>query len=229
MSTLLKSTIIIRKEEHMKRLFVIKSVWQIVEALIFIALGVIAIVYSGNKTFWNVIGYVTGALLALDGLLRLIMYFAADNVDVKKVSLIVCISEITLAVFIFICAKVVVAYFALLIAILLLVVGFVAMVDSIVKIAKKSEKLSITIPSIVISAIFIALGVVALVFFPSNPTSAKGVNTISVLLIVSGVLLILGGIAEAVYTCVMASKIKKVVKDTQASIAKEREEKRTDK
>jgi len=213
----------------MKRLFVIKSVWQIIESLLFIALGVVAIIFANDKTFWNVIGYVTGALLALDGLLRLIMYFATDDVDVKKVSLIISISEITLAVFIFICAKVVVAYFALLVAILLVVLGFVTLVDSIVKIVKKSAKVTVIIAGFIVAAVALALGIVALVFFPSDPNTVKGANTISVLLIVSGVILILSGIAEAIYTLVCARKVKKLAKQANEEVAKQREEKRNSK
>ena len=211
----------------MKKLFVLKSVWQFVEAALFVTLGIVTIVFSNNETYWKVIGYVTGALLAVDGLLRIVMYFVNEDVDAAKVNLIICISEVTLAVFIFICSEVVVYYFTLLVAILLLVLGFVSLVDSIVKIAKKTEKVSIAILRIIVGAALIALGIVALCFFPYNRSVSSSVNTISIMLIISGVITAIAGVALAIFTGVCIHRIKKLAHDNNEEIAKLREEKRS--
>lgn len=211
----------------MKKLFVLKSVWQFVEAALFVALGIVTIVFSNNETYWKVIGYVTGALLAVDGLLRIVMYFVNENVDAAKVNLIICISEVTLAVFIFICSEVVVYYFTLLVAILLLVLGFVSLVDSIVKIVKKTEKVSIAILRIIVGGALIALGIVALCFFPYNRSIASNVNTISIMLIISGIITAIAGVALAIFTAVCIHRIKKLAHDNNEEIAKLREEKRS--
>lgn len=211
----------------MKKLIAIKTVWQIIEAAIFVGLGIITIIFSNNATYWKVIGYVTGALLAIDGLLRLIIYFANNNLDAARMNLIICVSEVTLAVFIFICANVVVEYFTLLIAILLIVLGFVTLVDSIVKIVKKSARAVSIIAGIISACCLLVLGIVALCFFPYGKTEQSGgVNTISVMLVVSGIVLILGGVVLVVYTFIALNKIKKLTKEQNEEIAKQREEKR---
>lgn len=211
----------------MKKIFIFKSGWQFVESIVFIALGIITMVFSRNQDYWKVIGYVTGVLLALDGAFRLLVYFVSNNIDTAKMSLIVCVSEVTLSVFVFICAEIVVYYFALLVAILLVVLGFVTFADALSKSIKKSEKPILIIGEYIFAAILLSLGIVALCFYPYESYSSGSMNTISVMMFICGIVLILGGIAETVYTFICISKIKKQALKQNEEIAHQREEKRS--
>lgn len=211
----------------MKKIFVFKSGWQFVESIVFITLGIITMVFSRNQDYWKVIGYVTGVLLALDGAFRLLVYFVSNNIDTAKMSLIVCVSEVTLSVFVFICAEIVVYYFALLVAILLVVLGFVTFVDALSKSIKKSEKPILIIGEYICAAILLSLGIVALCFYPYKSDSSGSMNTISVMMFICGIVLILGGITETVYTFICISKIKKEALKQNEEIAHQREEKRS--
>lgn len=212
----------------MRKILVFKSAWQIIEAIAFITLGIITMIFSNNIDYWKIIGYVSGGLLALDGLFRLIIYFVKDNIETARTSLIICIIEVTLSVFVFIRAEVVVRYFSLLVAILLVVLGFVALVDSITKTIKKSERPIFIILGYCVCLILSALGIVALCFYPYNEAT-ESTNTISVMLVVTGVVLVLGGLFESIYTIVMMIKTKREDKKENEEIAKHREELRNKK
>lgn len=210
----------------MKKTSLLNSIWLCIEAALLATLGVLTIIYAKNTDAWNVIGYITGVLILIDGLLRLGLYILTRSINVSKIDLYRGITEVTFGVFVLIRPEIVVTYFTLFIAIALVVVGLVFFIETIITNVRTSENKWALVMSYLLSAIVIGLGIFALIYYPYDLSKAGGTNSISVLLIVIGIIFVIT--AFGIVIALIARK-KKETKETQVidiEIAKQRSVKR---
>ena len=210
----------------MKKTSLLNTVWICIEAVLLATLGVLTIVYAKNQDAWNIIGYITGTLVLIDGVLRLALFILTRSINISKAGLYRGIIEVTFGVFVLIRPEIVVSYFTLYIAIALVVVGLVFFIETIIVNVRTTANKWALVSSYALSAIVIALGIIALVFYPYDLSKAGGTNTISILLIVMGILFVITAfivvIAKFIRNRHEADKV--VAEDEE--IAKERAQKR---
>ena len=210
----------------MQKTSLINTIWICIEALLLTTLGILTIVYANSKDAWNLIGYITGVLILIDGILRLGVFILTRSINVNKVGLYRGIIEVTFGVFVLIRPEIVVSYFTLYIAIALVVVGLVFFIETIVSNVRTSENKWTLVSSYLLSAIVIGLGIVALIYYPYDLSKVGGTNTISILLIAIGILFIVTAVGIVV---VLFTKNRKQTNNALAEeekIAKERAQKR---
>lgn len=204
----------------------LNSIWICIESVLLLTLGILTIVYARNHDAWNVIGYIAGVLILIDGLLRLTLFVITRSINVSKAGLYRGIGEVTFGVFLLIRPEIVVQYFTLLIAIGLVVVGLVFVIECIIANIRKSASTWTLIVSYLGSLLLLALGIFALIYYPYSGIANDEINTISILLIVIGVLFI---VSSVLIVIVLLSSLKKQEKQDvieNEEIAKKRSEKR---
>lgn len=213
----------------MKKNTLLNTVWVCIEAVLLLTLGVLTIVYAKNVDAWNVIGYITGALILLDGLLRIIVFVLTRSINISKAGLYRGVFEVTFGVFLLIRPEIVVTYFTLLIAIGLVVVGTVCFVECVIANVRRSLSTWPLVVSYVGSAALIALGIVSLIYYPYDLSKAGGTNTISIILIAIGILFIIGAFVTVIGLIVTNKKEAKIHEAEGEEIAKKRSAKREQK
>ena len=207
----------------------LNTIWICIEALLLATLGILTIVYARNIDAWNVIGYISGTLILIDGLLRLLLYVLARSINPSKVDLIRGIIETSFGVFLLIRPEIVVTYFTLYIAIAMVVIGFICFIECIVSnIRSNPDKWSL-IGYYIFSIAVLALGIVALVYYPYDLNNINGNNTISILLIVIGVLFIVLSVLLVILALYRKRKEAKAIKESDEKIAEQRSQKRKSK
>lgn len=206
----------------MKKNSVLNLVWICLEAILLITLGVLTIVYAKNADAWNAIGYITGVLILIDGLLRLILFVLTRSINISKMGLYRGIGEVTFGIFLLIRPEIVVSYFTLLIAIALVVIGTVCFIECVVSNVRRSMETWPLVCSYVTSAAISGLGIVALVYYPYDLSKAGGTNTISILLIAIGILFIVFAFFIVIVTFAQAKKEGKLAQEEGKEIAKKR-------
>lgn len=210
----------------MKKTSLLNTIWICIEAVLLATLGILTMIYAKSQDAWNLIGYFTGVLILIDGLLRLGLYVLTRSLNVNKVYLYRGIVEVTFGIFILIRPEIVVSYFTLYIAIALVVVGLVFFIETvIVNVRSKTNKWAL-VSSYALSAIVIGLGVVALIYYPYDLSKADSTNTISILLIVIGILFIAAAFGVVVRNFINKKKETKEAVAIDEEIAKKREAKR---
>ena len=210
----------------MKKTSLLNTIWICVEAVLLATLGVLTIIYANNQDAWNIIGYITGVLILIDGLLRLGLYVLTRSINISKVGLYRGIVEVTFGVFLLIRPEIVVTYFTLFVAIALVVIGLVFFIETIVTNIRANENKWVLVSSYMLSLIVIALGVVALIFYPYDLSKAGGTNTISILLIAIGVLFIITAFGVVIGLFLRKKKETEESNVIDEEIAKERAQKR---
>ena len=213
-------------DNKMKKTSLLNTIWICIEALLLATLGVLTIVYAKNTEAWNVIGYITGVLILIDGLLRLSLFVLTRSLNVSKVDLYRGISEVTFGVFVLIRPEIVVSYFTLLIAIGLVVIGVVFFIETIVANVRTSENKWALVTSYLLSAIVIGLGIVALIYYPYDLSKAGGTNTISILLISIGILFVITAVGVVINVFLRKKKETKESQIIDEKIAEERSKRR---
>lgn len=213
-------------DNKMKKTSLLNTIWICIEALLLATLGVLTIVYAKNTEAWNVIGYITGVLILIDGLLRLSLFVLTRSLNVSKLDLYRGISEVTFGVFVLIRPEIVVSYFTLLIAIGLVVIGVVFFIEAIVANVRTSENKWALVASYLLSAIVIGLGIVALIYYPYDLSRADGTNTISILLISIGILFVITAVGIVINVFLRKKKETKESQIIDEKIAEERSKKR---
>lgn len=210
----------------MKKTTLLNTIWICIEALLLATLGALTIIYAQNTDAWNVIGYITGVLILIDGVLRLSLYVLTRSLNVNKFDLYRGIGEVTFGVFLLIRPEIVVSYFTLLVAIGLTVIGSVFFIETIIRNVRESENKWTLVVSYLLSAVVIALGIVALIYYPYDLSKAGGTNTISILLIAIGILFIVTSIFVVIGLFIKKNKEEKTSKEIDEKIAEERSKKR---
>lgn len=213
----------------MKKTSLLNTVWICIESLLLATLGVLTIIYAKNTDAWNVIGYITGVLILIDGILRLSLYVLTRSLNINKFDLYRGIGEVTFGVFLLIRPEIVVTYFTLLVAIGLVVIGSVFFIETIIKNVRESENKWTLVMSYILSTVVIALGIISLVYYPYDLEKVGGTNTISILLIAIGVLFIATSVLIVIALFIKKNKDEKTGKEISEKIAEERSKKRESK
>lgn len=201
-------------------------IWICIEAFLLLTLGILTIIYAQNHDAWNVIGYITGILVLIDGALRLTLFVLTRSVNISKVGLYRGIGEVTFGVFLLIKPGIVVEYFTLLIAIGLVVVGVVCFIETVISNVRRSLRTWTLIVSYVASLIVLGLGIVALIYYPYEMSKAGDINTISIILIAIGILFIVSSLVIVIALLVKNKNERKQFKLEGDEIAKKRSEQR---
>ncbi len=180
------------------------AIWQICEAVILLAAGVLTIIFSDDPDLYKWIFLAIGAFIILDGVLRVLMPFF--NKDPGDNSLFTGIFEVTFGIVIVLRSAAITEILMIFIATLLLVISPVAIVDGIIRIKKKQETLFFPVLEFIAALLFITIGVIILVSIQ---------NAQNVVLIVIGAILAILAIVEIAFTIKTLMKVKERDKKAQ--------------
>ena len=180
------------------------AIWQICEAVILLAAGVLTIIFSDDPDLYKWIFLAIGAFIILDGVLRVLMPFF--NKDPGDNSLFTGIFEVTFGIVIVLRSAAITEILMIFIATLLLVISPVAIADGIIRIKKKQETLFFPVLEFIAALLFITIGVIILVSIQ---------NAQNVVLIVIGAILAILAIVEIAFTIKTLMKVKERDKKAQ--------------
>lgn len=214
-------------DNKMKKTSLLNTIWIWIEAVLLATLGILTIAYAKDTNAWNVIGYITGVLILIDGFLRLGLFILTRSINVSKMDLYRGIVEVTFGVFLLIRPEIVVSYFTLFIAIALVVIGVVCIIECIISNVRTNNLNKWTlVVCYLLSLLVLATGIVALVYYPYDLSKVGGDNTISILLIVIGVVFILTAIFVVIASLVNKKKEENAAHKEGSKIEEERAKKR---
>ena len=188
----------------MKKMYKVWAIWQICEAVILLAAGVLTIIFSDDEDLYKWIFLAIGAFIILDGVLRVLMPFF--NKDPGDNSLFTGIFEVTFGIVIVLRSAAITEILMIFIATLLLVIAPVAIADGIIRIKKKQETLFFPVLEFIAALLFITIGVIILVSIQ---------NAQNVVLIVIGAILAILAIVEIAFTIKTLMKVKERDKKAQ--------------
>ncbi|HPY38358.1 MAG TPA: DUF308 domain-containing protein [Bacilli bacterium] len=188
----------------MKKMYKVWAIWQICEAVILLAAGVLTIIFSDNPDLYKWIFLAIGAFIILDGVLRVLMPFF--NKDPGDNSLFTGIFEVTFGIVIVLRSAAITEILMIFIATLLLVISPVAIADGIIRIKKKQETLFFPVLEFIAALLFVTIGVIILVSIQ---------NAQNVVLIVIGAILAILAIVEIAFTIKTLMKVKERDKKAQ--------------
>lgn len=188
------------------------TIWNIVEDVILLAAGVLAIVFgciNGNDNVRNVMGsiitYAIATFIILDGLLRLIMALLKVKTSGEESIMLVSGFEITLGIVTMIVLKTVLidamVYF---IAVGTIVIGAMFLAFSIVSLIRKTvEKYMMPVLEIIFGGILIGVGLYIIILYNVSSEAKE-----RICLILTGSVLAIVAIALAIITMVSCKKRK---------------------
>lgn len=173
------------------------AIWQICEAVILLAAGILTIIFSNDEDLYKWIFLAIGAFIILDGVLRVLMPFF--NKDPGDNSLFAGIFEVTFGIVIVLRSAAITEILMIFIATLLLVVAPVAIADGIIRIKRKQETLFFPVLEFIAALLFITIGVIILISIQ---------NAQNIVLIVIGAILAILAIVEIAFTIKTLMKVK---------------------
>ncbi len=188
------------------------TIWNIVEDVILLAAGVLAIVFgciNGNddarSVMSSIITYAIAAFIILDGLLRLIMTLLKVKTSGDESIMLVSGFEITLGIVTMIVLKTVLidamVYF---IAVGAIVIGAMFLAFSIVSLVRKAvEKYAMPILEIIFGGILIGVGLYIIILYNVSPEAKN-----RICLVLTGAVLAIVAIALAITTLISCKKRK---------------------
>ncbi len=193
------------------------AIWQICEAVILLAAGILTIIFSDDPDLYKWIFLAIGAFIILDGVLRVLMPFF--NKDPGDNSLFTGIFEVTFGIVIVLRSAAITEILMIFIATLLLVVAPIATADGIIRIKRKQETLFFPVLEFIAALLFITIGVIILISIQ---------NAQNIVLIVIGAILAILAIVEIAFTIKTLLKVKerdkkakeKAVVKTKGKVAK---------
>lgn len=170
-------------------------VLRVLESLLLIVTGVLSIIYSSDASLQKVIFILVGVFLIIDGGLRIMKYFMNPLAPQKK-AVVTSVFEFTIGVMFCIKAGVLVGlvneFLTLFIGILLIVVSVVFILMGTVEASKKRNRnMTSVVVNYAVGILLLAGGLYILI---------QGAELVTATIIVAGVLFILAGVAEFVYT-----------------------------
>lgn len=196
------------------------TVWNIVEAIILLAAGVVSIVFGcldGDNTDFKgnmgtILTYSVASFVILDGLLRIIMSFLKEENRMEEPIMLVGGFEITLGIVIMVVLKSVfietMVYFM---AIGMMVIGLLFLIFSVLTLVKKTtEKYFMPILEIVFGAILVGVGVFIVVVYNVSKEAGDKIS-----LILTGSVLAIAAIAQIAIVTISATKRKKKQKSEE--------------
>jgi len=204
----------LRKQKNLSRFWFI---WNLIESIILLAGGVLAIVAgimvdgsgNANADVENAVAYTVAGFVVLDGILRVILFLARYKKDDEQSPLVVAGFEMALGILLIMMqskftAEHIFTYTVVnLIAIVLMTMGALLMVYAIYVIARKFARLFMPIVEILFSAILIGVGVVIEVLYNSQGTRDQ------LVLIMTGAILCVVAVGMFIIALVTNAKTKK--------------------
>lgn len=188
-----------------------KKTWivlRVIEALILLTIGVLAIVYSDNETFKKIIFYVIGGVLIFDGIIRVVRYYI-EPITASSIGegLISSIFELAVGITMIIKVTDIVTFFSgvlIWFACILMFCGAATIITgTTVAVVKKERKMWIAVIEYVLAACLIACGVVIIV----KKSDAEAIM-MKIAIILAGLFIIAVGIFALVSTFVPFQKLK---------------------
>ena len=188
--------------------------WNIMESLVLLAGGVLAIVAgiiseSGSSNIENAIAYTVGSFVILDGILRIILFLSRYREGSEQSPMVIAGFEISMGILLFLLQTKFAAdhifTFTVVnfVAIILIVMGALVMTVAIFSIVRRMAKLFMPVVEILFSAILMGVGIVIEVLFNTENSRQK------LVLILTGVILTLAAIGMLIVTIVSWRKGKK--------------------
>ena len=190
------------------------GIWNLVEAFIILAAGVLAITYgilyfgqSSDKQnttdiVKNILPFMVGAFIAMDAILRVLMVIFNKKEKPDESIMLIGGFELTAAIVIMIMHSDFTDLLIYSVAVLLIVIGALLILFSVLSIGKSKKKLFVPILEIVFAAILIAIGVAILIIYATNHNEG-------IVLLVAGIVFIVASIAQAAITGINMHKHKK--------------------
>lgn len=196
-------------------------VWHFVEAAIFLVLGILAIVFSGNKDWQTAFLIVVGAIIIADGVLRILVNYipmyrltAATKGDLTYGFVISGALEIAFGITLIVdsgAAEAVALFCSYFFGILLIVAGISIILISIALGVRRLERVWMVVLYGILGGVLMALGIWLLVAL-GQALSDNSYDTGSfyqIVLIMVGVVAIVAGVVELVITCIGWSAARK--------------------
>ena len=204
------------------------SIWHYVIGALLVVLGILAIAYNANTDLQKTFLIIIGAFVILDGVIRVALNFIPIFVLKNKSDLVFNFAisgalELAIGITLIVdsgAADAIAALLTYFIAIVLLVAAVILIVFAIAFIKTKLYRLYMPILEIVFAAALAALGIFILIKF--NPENSSGFY--SIVLIIVGILVIVFGVGEIVFTTLALigkNKVKKAVEEAKQEEAKE--------
>jgi len=188
----------------MKKMYKVWAIWQICEAIILLAAGVLTIIFSNDADLYQWIFIAIGSFIILDGILRVLMPFF--NKDPGDNSLFTGVFELAFGIVIIARSQEITETLMIFIAVILLVIVPIAVVDGVLKIRKKQETLFFPVLEFIAALLFLTIGIIILISIR---------NATNIVLIVIGAVLVVLAIVEIVFTLKTLAKAKKNAKAKQ--------------
>lgn len=155
--------------------------WSVIEAIVILAAGVLAIIagvredITGNID--NILGYAISGFVVLDGIFRIVMFFAKYDRGDESTPLIIAGFEVAIgALLIFLQYKhagLLIESLVAFISIAMMTMGALLLTYAIFSIARRHEKLVMPIAVIVLAAILIGVGVAVIILQNTGNTHNK--------------------------------------------------------
>ena len=186
--------------------------WNIIESIVILAAGVLAIVAgikndaSGNME--KVLAYVISGFIILDGILRIVLYFFRYRKGDELTPLVIAGFELSLGTLLLVLeikAAIVIVALINFIAIVLMVMGALVLTYSIFQIVRKYASLVIPVSTIVLAAVLIGVGIAITILYNSQDTHQQ------LVLIMTGSIMVIVGLAQFIITLITAKKAKKEI------------------
>lgn len=196
----------------MKKMYKVWATWQIVEAIILIAVGALTIAFSNNEDLYRWIFIAIGSFVILDGILRILIPFF--NKDPGDNTLFIGVLELSFGIVVILHSTEITKLLMHFIGVLFFVVATVATADGVLRIVRKKESLFFPVFEFIASLVFIAVGVIIFIAI-SNPKLQN------VVLIIVGAILIIIAIFIIAFTVKSLVKRKKKAKEGVVPVKEE--------
>lgn len=189
----------------MKKTFFSWASFQIIEAALLIAVGIVTFVFAANENFWYILGFVMGIGMIVDSFVRLILEFVRKPIEKIKIGILVWVFELGFGIFAMIIAKQIIPYLCLIISIMMIIIGIVLLIVTILKSVRKDTSGLYLFTGYLSAILLTGLGVAATACYPysyikSQEINANVINTIQIMLICLGAVILILAIVELILT-----------------------------
>jgi hypothetical protein len=222
------------------------AVWNIVEAIILAAIGVLCVVYNSNPDLHKWILIVLGILVILDASCRLLF----DVLGVFKTPVGTLVStnyaavltgafEMAIGIAVIMIGNsdnnqndVIFQFIGNFVGITLIAIGALVAIYAIIFMVRKAQNVATSIVQIIVAAMFITLGILSIVFLTDKSKAMSvALITLGVILMIAGIVLLAGTIMviKSNHDLKKAAVAKKKDEAKPADTPKAKEEKKDDK
>jgi len=209
--------------------------WNIAEATILMVAGILGIIVGAisiaNKdnqdmqnvatTMGNIIPFVTGLFVCMDAVMRIILSFTKFQKETDESAMLIGAFEMTVGIILMIFFRNFTELVADFVAIFMICIGVLLVIFSIYTITKRKAKIFIPILEIIFASLLIGVGVAILViYYQDNGDIARQ----RLVLIITGAILFISGVAFMIMTVVTRKKQIKEQKEEEAKALLEKQQ-----